>query len=69
MEGIHPILVPVEPLNMTDIIESTKLKEKSYLSVLESLRKIGIFPCKRVTNEESGMISLEPTNCKLQLPS
>ena len=67
MEGIHPILVPVEPLNMTDIIESTKLKEKSYLSVLESLRKIGIFPCKRVTNEESGMISLEPTNCKLQL--
>ena len=67
MEGTHPILVPIRPLNMIDLMESTKLKNRSYLPFLEFLRIIGIFPCKRVTNKESGKISLVPTNGKLQL--
>ena len=52
---------------MADLLESTKVKDQTYLPILESLRKIGIFPCKRVTNEESGKITLVPTNGKLQL--
>ena len=52
---------------MADLLESTKVKDQTFLPILESLRKIGIFPCKRVTNEESGKITLVPTNGKLQL--
>ena len=64
---IRPILVPFKPLNMVDLTESLKLKDQTYLPFLELLRKIGIFPCKRVRNEESGEITLVPTNGKLQL--
>ena len=52
---------------MVDLTESLKLKDQTYLPFLELLRKIGIFPCKTVRNEESGEITLVPTNGKLQL--
>ena len=52
---------------MADLTKGTKSKDQSFLPLLESLRKIGIFPCKRVTHEDSRKITLVPTNGKLQL--
>ena len=55
---------------MVDLTESTEHKDQTYLPFLELLQKIGVFPCKRVTNEaneEGGKITLVPTNGKLQL--
>lgn len=39
----------------------------SFLPFLEYFRKIGIFPCQKIEDNEVKKSSLKPTNCKIQL--
>ena len=51
---------------MVDLITVTKAKDTSYLSLLDFLRKIGIFPCKKIIDENSRKAFLKPANGKIQ---